>query len=151
MLLCAATGVMAGAAPGDGGRLVLALVFAIVAAGLLLWRPEAILLVVAAFPWLDWVARGTLGGLGPLWDDALLVVSVGLLLWSVLVLGRGFPRSVPIALPFLLALVAAIGSIVVREVPTDVGLYGLRVLFQPILFYFIGFLFPKTGAGCARR
>ncbi len=33
---------------------------------------------------------------------------------------------------------------VVRKVPNDVALYGLRVLFEPMLFYFIGFLFPKN-------
>ncbi len=144
MLLSAVAGVLAGAAPGSGTGTVLALAFALAAAGLVLWRPEVILLVVATFPLLDWAARGTQGGLGPLWDDALLVVSVGLLLWSVLVLGRGSLRTVPIALPLLLTLAAAIGSIVVRKVPNGVALYGLRVLFEPMLFYFIGFLFPKN-------
>jgi O-antigen ligase len=144
MLLSAVAGVLAGAAPGSGTRTVLALAFALAAAGLVLWRPEVILLVVATFPLLDWAARGAQGGLGPLWDDALLVVSVGLLLWSVLVLGRGSLCTVPIALPLLFTLAAAIGSMVVRKVPNGVALYGLRVLFEPMLFYFIGFLFPKN-------
>ena len=116
---------------------------AIAAAAALLWRPQLVLLVAAAFPLVDWVARHDLGGLGPLWDDALLVVSVGLILWSVLVLGRDVPRSVPIALPLLLMLAAALGSIVVNRVPGDPALYGLRVLFEPILFYFVGFPHPQ--------
>jgi O-antigen ligase len=144
MLLCAAAGVMAGAAPGNGAKEVVAIVLAFAVAALVLWRPEVVLLVVAAFPWIDWAARGSLGGLGPLWDDALLVLSVGLLLWSALVLGRVTPRTVPVALPVLLMVAAALGSIVVRKVPGSVGLYALRVLFEPILFYFVGFLFPKN-------
>ena len=141
MLLVAAAGVLAGA--GSGTRTVIALAFVIAAAAAVLWRPQFVLLVVAAFPWMDWAARHTLGGLGPLWDDALLVISVALILWSVLVLGRDAPRSVPIALPILLMLAASAGSIVLNRVPGDVGFYGLRVLFEPILFYFVGFLIPK--------
>ena len=30
-----------------------------------------------------------------------------------------------------------------RKVPNDPAVYGLRVLFEPILFYFVGFLLPK--------
>jgi O-antigen ligase len=33
---------------------------------------------------------------------------------------------------------------VVRDVPGDVALFAVRVLFQPLLFYFLGFLFPKN-------
>jgi O-antigen ligase len=43
----------------------------------------------------------------------------------------------------LVLLAAALASIVLRRVPNGVGLYALRVLFEPILFYFIGFLMPK--------
>ena len=50
----------------------------------------------------------------------------------------------PILLPTFLAFAAAIGSVVVRDVPGDVAVFALRVLFQPLLFYFIGFLLPKT-------
>ena len=141
MLLAAAAGALAGVGPAT--RAVLALVFVIAAAAALLWRPQFVLLVVVAFPWMDWAARHTLGGLGPLWDDALLLVSVALILWSALVLGRGAPRSVLVTVPVLLMLAAAVGSIVVNHVPGDVGFYGLRVLFEPILFYFVGFLIPK--------
>ncbi len=111
---------------------------------LVLWRPEVMLLAVAAFPWLDWVARRTLGGFGPAWDDAFLILSIAVLLWCVIVLRRWELWTVPIALPTLLALAAAIGSVVVRDVPGDVALFALRVLFQPLLFYFLGFLFPKN-------
>ena len=143
-ILCAVAGVLAGASPGNGTSALLALALAVVAVGLLLWRPQAILLVIAAFPWVDYAARATPSGPGPLWDDALLAVSMALLLWSVLVLGREAPRLIPIALPLLLTLAAAVGSIVVGGVPAPVGLYALRVLFGPILFYLIGFLFPKN-------
>ena len=102
------------------------------------------LLAVAAFPWLDWVARRTLGGFGPAWDDAFLILSIAVLLWCVLVLRRWELWTVPIALPTLLALAAAVGSVVVRDVPGDVALFAMRVLFQPLLFYFLGFLFPKN-------
>ncbi len=34
-------------------------------------------------------------------------------------------------------------SIVVNHVPNGPAIYGLRVMFQPILFYFVGFLIPK--------
>jgi O-antigen ligase len=143
MLLCAAAGAAAGVAPSNRAAVV-ALAVALGVVVLVLRHPEAILLVIAAFPWVDWVARRSLGAFGPLWDDALLLVSIGLLLWSVLVLRKGTFRGVPIALPVLLAVAAALGSIVVRRVPTDVGFYALRVLFEPILFYFVGFLFPKS-------
>jgi hypothetical protein len=101
---------------------VLALVFMMVAAGAMLWRPEMILLAVAAFPWLDWAARGTLGGLGPLWDDALLVVSVGLLAWSVSCLG-----GVPIAPCLACAVTMAAAELDRRaQVPNDVALWPAR-------------------------
>ena len=130
MLLAAAAGALAGAGPAT--RTVLAPVFVIAAAAALLWRPQLVLLVVAAFPWMDWAARHTLGGVGPLWDDALLVVSVALILWSVLVLRRDTPLSVAVAMPILLMLAASVGSIVVNRGPGDVGVYGLRVLFDAL-------------------
>jgi len=92
---------------------------------------------------MDWVARHMLAGIGPLWDDALLVLSAALIVWAVLVLRRDLPRAVPATLPVLLMLAAAAASIVVNRVPTGVGIYALRVLFEPILFYFVGFLLPK--------
>ena len=50
----------------------------------------------------------------------------------------------PITLPMGLALVAAIGSVVVQKVPNDVGLFALRITFEPILYFFAGFLLPKS-------
>ena len=142
-LLAAAAGLVAGLAVGPAPQVLIAAVLALCVLGLVLLRPEAMLVVVAAFPWVDWAARKTLGGLGPVWDDALLIFSVCLLLWCVIVLRRWEIWTVPITLPTILAFAAAIGSVVVREVPGDVALFALRILFQPLLFYFLGFLFPK--------
>lgn len=142
--LAAVAGAAAGLTVGSGALVVLAVVVTLCLFGLTVLRPEVMLLAVAAFPWLDWAARRLLGGMGPVWDDALLLFSVALLLWSVIVLRRGELWTAPIALPALLALVAAVGSVVVRDVPSDVALFALRVLFQPLLFYFLGYLFPKS-------
>ncbi|MGI5940501.1 MAG: O-antigen ligase family protein, partial [Thermoleophilia bacterium] len=67
-----------------------------------------------------------------------------LLLWAVLVYRRARLWTVPLFVPALLCLVMAIGSVVVGDVRTNVAVFALRVLFQPLLFYFIGFLFPKN-------
>jgi O-antigen ligase len=142
-LLSFAAGVLVGAAAAGGTEDAAAFAVVVAVAATLLWRPEAVLLILAAFPWIDWAARHSLGGLGPLWDDALLVVSAALVLWSAFVLKRGTLRRVPITLPVILLFMATVASIVVREVPGNVGIYGLRVLFEPILFYFVGFLLPK--------
>ncbi len=141
MALAAAAGVLAGAGPHT--RAVVAAVVVVAAIGALLCRPQLVLLAVAAFPWLDWFARSYMGGLGPLWDDALLVGGVALIVWSVLVLGRDVPRSVPVSLPILVMVAVSLGSIVLNRVPNGPAVYALRVLFEPILFYFIGFLIPK--------
>jgi O-antigen ligase len=90
------------------------------------------------------MARRSLGGLGAAWDDAFLLLAVALLLWAVLFLRRAALWTVPILLPLLLAVAAAVGSVVVNGVPGEVGIFALRVLFQPLLFYFLGFLFPKN-------
>jgi O-antigen ligase len=145
VVLCAAAGVVAGMTSAAGPTMLVAFVLAVCAVVLALRRPELILVVLAVFPWADWAVRSTMGGLGPLWDDALLVVSILLLLWCTLVLGRGSLRTVPITVPFLCALAAAVGSVVINKVPGDVAMYGLRVMFEPLLFFFVGFLFPKTG------
>ncbi|MCE5254973.1 MAG: O-antigen ligase family protein [Actinomycetia bacterium] len=143
-ILAAVAGAAAGLASGSGAFVVVALVIAACLFALVIVRPEAMLVAVAAFPWLDWAARRLLGSLGPVWDDSLLIFSIALLLWSVIVLRRGELWTVPVTLPLLLALAAAVGSIVVREVPGDVALFAARVLFQPLLFYFLGFLLPKN-------
>jgi O-antigen ligase len=144
VVLAMAAGLVAGLTRGSGPVALMALVAAMCVLVLMVWRPEVMLLAVAAFPWLDWAARRALGGIGPAWDDAFLILSVVLLAWCVVVLRRWELWTVPIALPTLLALGAAIGSVVVRDVPGDVALFALRVLFQPLLFYFVGFLFPKN-------
>ena len=142
-LLAAAAGIAAGLTTGQGAMVPVVVVVVVGVFGLLLVRPEALLLAVAAFPWLDWAARRTLGGLGGAWDDALLLFAICLLLWSVVVLRRWRLWTVPITLPLVVAVATAIGSVVIREVPGDVALYALRILFEPLLFYFLGFLFPK--------
>ncbi len=142
-LLAAVAGAAAGLTAGQGPDKLILLVFAICAVVLFVVRPESLLLVVAVFPWLDWAARGVLGGAGPLWDETLLIVSVLLLVWSVIVLRRWELWTIPITLPLVIAFAVALGSVVVNDVPGDVGFYALRVLFEPMLFYFLGFLFPK--------
>jgi O-antigen ligase len=135
----------AGGFSGDRDSLLLVAVAAlIIIAALVLHRPEVFLLVGAVFPWVDWAARHSLGGLGAAWDDGFLLLSVVLLIWAVLFLRRAELWTVPILLPLLLAVAAAIGSVVVNGVPGEVGIFALRVLFQPLLFYFLGFLFPKN-------
>jgi O-antigen ligase len=141
MAAALAAGALAGAGTHTKGVIAVAIVIA--AAAAVLWRPQFVLLVVAAFPWVDWVARHPFAGLGPLWDDALLVLSAALIVWAVLVLRRDLPRSVPATLPVLLMLAVSVASIVVNRVPSGVGFYAIRVLFEPILFYFVGFLLPK--------
>ena len=143
-VLAAVAGMTAGLTAGSGALMVLAVAAAVCMFAVAVLRPEVVLLAVAAFPWLDWVARSFLGGLGAAWDEALLIFCIVILLWGAVVLRRGELWTVPIALPALLAFVAALGSVVVRDVPGDVALFALRVLFQPLLFYFVGFLLPKN-------
>ena len=142
-LLALIAGAAAGLVSGSFPFALVLVVLLACAVVLVLVRPEALLLVVAVFPWVDWVARRALGGLGGAWDDALLVVAICLLLWCVLVLRRWELWTVPIMLPVALAFVAALGSVAANHVPSGVGIYALRILFEPLLFYFLGFLFPK--------
>jgi O-antigen ligase len=83
--------------------------------------------------------------LGAAWDEGLLLAAVALILWGALVTGRLRLRTVPVLVPALCALAAAVGSVVVWSVPGDVGLFGLRVTLEPVLFYFVGFLLCTTG------
>ena len=143
--LALVAGLVVGLTTGTDAVAVIALLGALFVLVLVFWRPEVMLLAIAAFPWIDWVARNALGGLGPAWDDALLLLSVILIVWAVLVLARRAQLwTVPILLPALLAFAAGIGSVVVRDVPQDVAVFALRVLFQPLIFYLIGFLLPKS-------
>lgn len=143
-VLLGLTGLLAGLAEGDRATLaVVAAGLAALGAGLVLYRAEALLVVLALFPWLDWVARRSLGGLGAAWDELLLLGSLALLGFVVLVLRRAELRTVPLALPLLVAAAAALGSLAVRNVPSEVGLYALRITFQPLLFFFLGYLLPR--------
>ncbi len=142
--VCAALGLLASLVGKSGPVWLVVLVLAISAAVLLLKRPEAVLLAVAAFPWLDWLARRKLGGLGAGWDEGLLLLSLLLVVWGALVTGRLRLRTVPITLPAMVALAAAVGSIVVNGVPQDVGVFALRVVCEPVLFFFAGFLLFTT-------
>jgi len=143
-VLAAAGGALLGVGSGSQGLTVAAGVIGLALVLGAFLKPQLILLAVAAFPWIDWLARRTLVGVGAGWDDALLLFSVVVLLWCVLAVKKWELSTVPIALPAFLAFGAAVGSVVVREVPTDVAIFSLRVLFQPLLFYFFGFLFPKN-------
>lgn len=108
-----------------------------------LYRPEGLLLILAAFPWLDYGARRSLGGLGGAWDELLLLASLAALLWAALVVRRTRLPRIPLLLPLALAVVAAVGSVAVREVPGEVAVFALRVTFQPLIFFFLGYLLPK--------
>ncbi|MCZ7664061.1 MAG: O-antigen ligase family protein [Thermoleophilia bacterium] len=138
-------GAFAGATPGIGGPLVAAAAAAAVGASFVLYRPEALLVVLAAFPWVDWAARRALAasGFAGLWDEMLLLGSLAALTFVVIVLRRWDIGRVPIVLPLGLAVVAAAGSAVVRQVPGDVAVFALRVTFQPLLFFFLGYLLPR--------
>lgn len=144
ILLALAAGLVAGLSRDAGALVVVGAGAVIIIAALVLHRPEVLLLVGAAFPWVDWAARHALGSLGPAWDDAFLLLSIVLLVWAVLFLRRAELFTVPILLPLLLAVAVAVGSVVVNHVPGHVAIFALRVLFQPLLFYFVGFLFPKN-------
>ena len=144
VLLAAAAGLIGGLTRGAGPLLLVAAAAVVVALVLVIWRPQVILLAVAAFPWLDYAARHSLGGLGPAWKEVLLVLAVATLLVCVVVFRRWELWSVPVTLPMGLALVAGIGAVVVQKVPTDVGLFALRIIFEPMLYFFAGFLLPKS-------
>lgn len=143
-----ALALVAGVVAGLGGpRLSVGVVAFVLALGLLalvVWRPEVMLLVAAAFPWVDWVARRALGGFGAAWDDAFLLLFILLLAACVVTRRRWVLWTVPIVLPALLALAAALASVVLRHVPNNVATFALRLVFQPMLFYFLGFLVPKN-------
>jgi len=142
--LSIASGAVAGLVSEAGPLWLAAGVLVMVGAAVLLWRPEAVLLAVAAFPWLNALARDKLGSLGAAWDEALILVCIILLFWGALLTGRLRLRTVPILVPTLCALAAAVGSVVVRGVPGEVGQFAIRVLLEPLLFYFLGFLLCST-------
>lgn len=136
-------GALAGAGAGVTPLAAVVVGLAGVAVVVLPYRAELILLLLAAFPWVDFLARRSLGGLAGGWDEMFLLVSFACLAWVVFVVRRWDLRTVPILLPLCVAVVAAIGSVTLRDVPQTVGIFALRVTFQPLLFYFLGFLLPR--------
>ncbi len=145
IVAAAALGVGAVAGASAGVTPIAAVVVAVACAAVvtLPHRAELLLLLLAAFPWVDFLARRSLGGLAGGWDEMLLLGSFACLVWVVFVVRRWDLRTVPLLLPLCVAVVAAVGSVTLRHVPQTVGIFALRVTFQPILFYFLGFLLPR--------
>lgn len=107
------------------------------------YQPEYLLMVLAGFAWVDWGARHTLGGFAGAWDEMFLLFSFGCLLFAVFVARRWDLRGVPILAPLAVMIVAALGSIVVDRLSPELAVYAVRVTFEPMLFYFLGFLLPR--------
>ncbi len=131
-------GVLAGASAGVTPIAAVVVALACSAVVVLPYRAELLLLLLAAFPWVDFLARRSLGGLSGAWDEMFLLGSFACLAWVVFVVRRWDFRTLPILLPLCVAVVAAIGSVTLRDVPQTVGIFALRVTFQPLLFYFSG-------------
>lgn len=143
-LAAAVIGGLSAAAGSDVFVLLLAVAFMATLAVVVLYRGELLLLVLAGFPWVDWLVRNLLGaGLGGYWDEGLLACGLVVAAFSALVLRRYELRSVPAALPMLVAFVLSLGSVAINNVPPDVAQFALRVTFQPFLFYFLGVWLPK--------
>ncbi|GAB4246087.1 MAG: hypothetical protein Kow00122_03070 [Thermoleophilia bacterium] len=125
------------------------LVFLVVLGGALVFVPavlgrsELLLAALAAFPWIDWLARRSLGALGGVWDELLILGCLAAIAFSALVLRRSRLLTVPVTVPLLLAFAVGLASVVVNDVPREVALFGLRVTFQPLLFFYVGYLLPR--------
>lgn len=145
IVIAGVLGAFAGLTPGTAAALPLVLAVGVVLAACVLYRPEALLIALAAFPWLDWAARRALGGtgFGGLWDEVFLLGAFGALVFSVFFTRRADLWVTPLLAPLALAVVAAIGSVTLMDVPTEVGVFALRVTFQPLLFFFLAQLLPK--------
>lgn len=145
--IVAAVAVGAGALAGAGAGVtpIAAVVVALAGVALVVlpYRAELLLLLLAAFPWVDFLARRSLGGLAGAWDEIFLLGSFACLVWVIFVVRRWDLRTVPLLLPLCVAVVAAVGSVTLRHVPPSVGIFALRVTFQPVLFYFLGLLLPR--------
>ncbi len=126
-------------------NLVFIAALAVVAGGVFaLYRAEALLPLLAAFPWVDWAVRRALGaGLGGYWDEALLLGAMVAILFSTFFLKRSSLRSVPALLPLVVGVVLAVTSVVVNQVPDHVAQFALRITFQPFLFYLVAAWCPK--------
>jgi O-antigen ligase len=144
LVLVAAVGAVAGLSAGRRALIVLGMVLLIGFVVLLLRRPEVVLLVMAAFPWVDWAARRAAPGYGGGWDDPFLIFSVLLFFWGLVFLRRVRLRTVPILVPALLCAVLAVSSVLINSVQTYVAIVGGRLLLEPVIYYFVGFLFPKN-------
>jgi len=142
--LAAVAGGLAGAASDNTPLYVAALGLLVPLVGVLFYRAEAFLLVLAAFPWLDFAARRALGpGMGGAWDEALLVVIFAALGFGWFVLRRFEATIVPLTLPLGVAFVAACGSVLLNGVALETGVFALRVTFEPLLFFYAAYLLPK--------
>ena len=146
ILACVAAtslGAFAGLTPGVESILPLVAAVVVVAAASVLYRVELLLLVLAAFPWVNWAARASLGALGGAWDDALLLGGFSAAFFSLIFIRRIRLHVSPTLAPLALAVVVAVGSVLTRDVPTSVAVFGLRVTFEPILFFFLAQLLPR--------
>lgn len=142
--LVAAVGAVAGLSTGPRALIFLGMVLLIGFVVLLLQRPEVVLLIMAAFPWIDWAARRAAGGLGGGWDDPFLIFSLLLLFWGLAFFRRVRLRTVPILVPALVCAALAVSSVLINSVQTHVAIVGGRLLLEPVIYYFVGFLFPKN-------
>lgn len=141
--VAAVLGVASGLGPPLAVGVTAGLMVVLAGSLFLIYRPEGLLLLLAAFPWLDYVARRTLGALGSVWDEVLLLGSLCALAWAVVVVRRVRLPRIPLLVPLAVAGVVAVGSLAVREVPGGVAVFALRVTFQPLIFFFLGYLLPK--------
>jgi len=99
-----------------------------------------LLVLLAIYPWLDFVIRlGTPTIIGSIWDDLFLLV----ILIAFLIEKRQeqryliVPKSVKWS--FQIFLLFSISSIIINVVPLAVSIDVLRVVFQPMLFAIITF------------
>lgn len=138
-----AVGCLAAAVPGLTPQVV---AFAVVplAAVMFAYRPELLLLVLACFPWVDWLARNGVGGsVGAAWDELLIVGSFAALGVAVVLTCRWDLTSIPQAVCVFAVAVAGVGSVVMSGVGPEAGLFALRVTLQPLLFFLLGYLLPR--------
>ena len=148
--LVVAAAACAGAVVGTAGAgpvvLLCGVGLFLVAVPYALYRGEALLIALAAFPWLDFAMRKWLGaGLGGYWDEAFLLLGLGAAVFGAVVLRRYDLKTIPGFIPFLIAFVLAVGSVAAGNVPNEVAQFALRITFQPLLFYVLGLWLPKDG------
>ena len=144
LLAVAFAGALAALSSGLGGMAASAVLVGLLGASVVIYRPEVLLLVMAAFPWVDYGARVLLAGngLGAAWDEVFLLVSIVALFIAIFVTRRSEALVPRLLAPIVLVAVAAIGSVVVMGVPDETATFALRVLLQPMLFFFLALLLP---------